>query len=193
MISLRNNIETIDNNLNLMILNSSKNLTTLRNAIDRQNNKLRDNTQLPIPSEESYNNSIERYESYKDKSIEYLDFINVTKEKLNKLSEEIVKTQELAKEFGINLNNSRISDLQSLSRKVMDEQVDTTQMNQEENDFMENLNDLQDASRKKRRTDDNNGGGTKLRKKYNTTKIKKSGKKVKRTKKTKKNKKYKKL
>ena len=109
------------------------------------------------------------------------------------MSEDIVKTQELAKEFGINLNNSRISDLQSLSRKVMDEQVDTTQMNQEENDFMENLNDLQDASRKKRRTDDNNGGGAKLRKKYNTTKIKKSGKKIKHTKKTKKNKKYKKL
>jgi hypothetical protein len=189
MISLRNNIETIDDNLNVMILHTSKNLKTLRNSVERQHNILRDNTQLSIPSEESYNNSIERYESYKDKSNEYLDFINVAKEKLNKLSEDIVKTQELAKEFGINLNNSRISDLQSLSRKVMDEQVDTTQMNQEENDFMENLNDLQDASRKRRRTDDDNIGGTKLRKKYNKTKIKKSRKKVKHAKKTKKNKK----
>jgi hypothetical protein len=130
--SFKNEISQIDNNLDKIIQSVSGYSRKIRNMNERNEQLLRNNIQLTIPSEISYDRSVLAYDDFQNSSNELFDSITILEEKLDRLKKEIVNSQELAREFRVNQNNARISDLQSLSRKVVDEQMDTSKMTPEE-------------------------------------------------------------
>jgi hypothetical protein len=163
---MQTKIDNINSSLQMLINFYSKNSEVLQRVLENQNN----NKSPKILRDKSYNTSISRYETLKDFSNELLTNIGEIKNNLDILEMKVNDVKEVGMNVMKNINNTKISNLQTLSEDALVNNVDTSQLNTDQLEYVDDLLTLQEFSKRK--------GGNKLsRKRYytkhNLTKISK--------------------
>jgi hypothetical protein len=154
-LKMQDKVDNITINLNMLIHDYSELSRVFSKTLEKQRN-----TTPRIPSEERYNDSIVQYESLTNFGNQLSNNIEEIKTNLEILETKISDVQQESSNVMKNINKSRISDLQTLSQNTLENNVDTSQLNVQQNEFVNNLSELQDFKRTRTRQ----GGKTKYKK-----------------------------
>ena len=141
-LKMQDKVDNITSNLNMLIHDYSELSRVFSKTLEKQRNQSR-----RILSEERYNDSIVQYESLKNFGDDLLNNIEIIKTNLEILETKIGDVQQDSSNVIKNINNIRISDLQSISQNTLENNVDTSELNSEQNNFVDNLSELQDFKR----------------------------------------------
>jgi hypothetical protein len=141
-LKMQDKVDNITSNLNMLIHDYSELSRVFSKTLEKQRNQSR-----RILSEERYNDSIVQYESLQNFGNYLLNNIEIIKTNLEILETKIGDVQQDSTNVIKNINNIRISDLQSISQNTLENNVDTSELNSEQNNFVNNLSELQDFKR----------------------------------------------
>jgi hypothetical protein len=171
-LKMQDKVDNITSNLNMLIHDYSELSRVFSKTLEKQRNQSR-----RILSEERYNDSIVQYESLQNFGDDLLNNIEIIKTNLEILETKIGDVQQDSTDVIKNINNIRISDLQSISQNTLENNVDTSELNSEQNNFVNNLSELQDFKRSR-----TGRGGRTFRKNITKQKKQQKTKKCKNTK-----------
>ena len=165
-LQMQGKINNIMTNLNMLIDDYSKISNAFSKAIRTQNKKLNDNSATPL-EDDLYNEIFPQYDSLKIFGDELLNNIHTIELNLDTLKTSINYVDIQVNEYIQNVNNIKMSssNLNSISSNVLENNVDISNLNPEQIEFIK-----QNFEGKK--------GGKTLRKKKHIKKEKKYSKRI---------------